>query len=223
MKTVEQDNNPGTADRRRNGLYLISALAALTLGILFLAAVPSLITAGLRPYSTNGWLSLLQDNWLILLFKLNAGFNGVQFDQLYGPNLLDIALMALVSVVYLGLSGTLRKTSRLWPMIAVVIPLLGIVLFIITRLAGRSGVMGAGIIISFVMLRSSTFSRGIALAGISANVLLLAGDFGTKTDSPSAVMAICMGIGYVLLLIWFFLIARSLFQLRQPTPIHIEA
>ena len=207
MKTANQGHDPSTANRHRNGLYTISGMAALVLGISFLSAMLSLVTVGLR--------SSLASNWLIILFELNAGFNGVQFDQLYGPNLLDITLMTLVVVVYLGLYVALRQTSRLWSLIAAVMPLLGIVLFIVTKLAGRSAVMGAGIVISFVMLRSNVFSKVIAFVGILANVLLLVGDFGTTANSPSTMVAISIGIGYVLLLTWFFLIARRLFWLRQ--------
>jgi hypothetical protein len=215
MKTVNQGTIPGTADPRWNWLYKICGVAALILGLLFLAAMISLITAGLQPGTINGWLSLLQNNWLVILFKLNAGFDEVQFDQLYGPNLLDMAIMALVAILYLGLYVALRRTSRMWSMIAAVMPLLGIVLFMVTKLAGRSGVMGAGLVISLVMLRSNIFGKVIAFVGILSSVLLLVGDFGTTANSFSTIVAIFVGVGYVLLMMWFFLIARWLFQLGQ--------
>jgi hypothetical protein len=132
------------AETRWKWLFKISAVAALTLGILFLAAILSLLTTSLRPDAIDGWLSLLQNNWLVILFKLNAGFDGVQFDQLYGPNLLDLAIMVFVTIVYLGLYVVLRRTSRIGSIVAAVMPLLGIVLFIVTKLAGRSGGNGCG-------------------------------------------------------------------------------
>jgi hypothetical protein len=205
----------GTADPDRTWLYTLSAVAALILGVLFLIPLLGLITTVLQPGTTIGWFSPLQNNWLIILFKLNAGFEGVQFDQLYGPNLLDMAILALVAIMGLGLSYGLRRTSRIWPMVAMVIPLLGIVLFLVTKLAGRSGVMAAGLIISVVMLRSNLFSKLMAGVGILASLLLLAGDFGTTATSPSTVMASLMGLGYVLLMVWFFLIARWLLQSPQ--------
>ncbi len=205
MKT--QLDHPGIAHLPGNGLYTISGVAALVLGILFLSAMLSFVIAGIPPS--------LADNWLALLFKLNAGFNGVQYNQLYGPNLIDMTLLVLVVIVYLGLYAALRPVSRFWSLIAALIPPLGIILFIITKLAGRSGFMGAGIVISFVMLRSNVFSKAIAFVGILANVLLLVGDFGTAANSPSAMVAASMGIGYVLLLTWLFLLARRLFQLGQ--------
>ena len=215
MKTMNRVTNAETAESRWNWLYKVSGLAALILGVLFLIGMMSLITAGLRPSTINGWFSLFQNNWLVVLFELNAGFYGVQFDQLYGLNPLDITIMALVTTMYLGLYAALRRTNRVWSMIAAVIPFLGIVLFIATKLAGRSGVMGAGLVISFVMLRSNIFGKMIAVVGILASVLLLAGDFGTTANSPSNIVAILVGIGYILLMTWFFLIGRRLFQLGQ--------
>ncbi len=202
-----------TADSRWNWLYKIGGAAALILGGLFLIAMMSLITAGFQPGAINDWLSPFQNNWLVVLFKLNAGFNGVQFDSLYGLNVLDISILALVATMYLGLYAALRWTSKIWSVIAVIQPFLGIVLFIATKIAGRSGVMGAGLVISFVMLRSNIFSKQIAFVGILACLLLLVGDFSTTADSHSNIIAILIGIGYVLLMTWFFLVGRRLFYL----------
>jgi hypothetical protein len=207
--------NAETAESRWNWLYQVSGAASLILGVLFLIAMTSLFAAGLQPGTINGWLSPFQNNWLVVLFKLNAGFDGVQFDLLYGLNPLDIAIMALVATTYLGLYAALRRTSRIWSIIAAVMPFLGIVVFIATRIAGRSGMMGAGLVISFVMLRSNIFGKVTAFVGILSSVLLLAGDFGTTGNSPSTIVAVLIGIGYVLLMTWFFLIARRLLQLGQ--------
>jgi hypothetical protein len=51
--------------------------------------------------------------------------------------------------------------------------------------------------------------------GILASVLLLIGDFGTTADSHSTILAIFIGIGYMQLMTWVFLISRKLFQLGQ--------
>ncbi len=204
-----------TGDSRWNWLYKVSGAAALILGLLFLAAIMSLIDAGLRPGTINNSLSLFQNNWLVVIFKLNAGFDGVQFDRLYGLNPLDIGIMVLVAMMYLGVYIALRRTSRIWSFVAAVMPILGIIIFIATKLAGRSGVMGAGLVISFVMLRSNIFGKMLAVLGVLACVLLLAGDFGTTANSHSNIVAILIGVGYVLLMMWFFLIGRRLFQLGQ--------
>ena len=211
MKQVKHIETP---DSRWSWLYKVSGAAALLLGVLFLAGMMSLISAGLRPCAFNHWLSLFQNNWLVVLFKLNAGLDGLQFDRLYGLNALDLLIMTLVAVTVLGLCCALRRTSRVWSIIAALLPFLGIVLFIATKLAGRSGVMGAGLIISILMLRSNLFGKTMAFMGILASVFLLAGDFGTSANAHSTGVAILIGIGYVLLMMWFFLIGRRLFQLR---------
>jgi hypothetical protein len=213
MEMMNQVTEAKTVDSRWNWLYKVSSAAALIAGGLFLFAVIDLITAVLQPGTLNGWLSLFQNNWLVVLFKLNAGFNGVQFDLLYGLNPLDAAIMALAATMYLGLYAALGRTSKIWSIIALVQPFLGIVIFIATKTAGRSTVMGAGLVISFVMLPSNIFGKAIAFVGILASALLLVGDFSTTANSHSNIIAILMGIGYVLLMTWFFLIARRLFQL----------
>ena len=74
--------------------------------------------------------------------------------------------------------------------------------------------MGAGLVISLVMLRSRShvFGKVTAYMGVLASVLLLVGDFSIGM-AHSNIIATLIGIGYVLLMTWFFLIARRLFQL----------
>lgn len=196
-------------------LYVVAGLAALILGLLLLMGMVSLIADLLQPDALPAWLLMFQDNWLILLFKLNAGFAGVGFDQLVGLNKLDMAILAFVAVMFLGLYTVLRRTSRTWSFIAAVMPFLGMAVFSITKIAGRSGVMGAGLIISLVMWRSKTFARVIAIIGLLACALLLVGDFGTASDSKSILISSLVGFGYLLLMVWFFSIGRRLIQLGK--------
>src|SRR5690242_16276747 len=207
-----------TADPTWKWLYRVGGRAALIVGLSFLIAIISLITTGLQPAVKHDWLMWLQNNWLVVLFQFNAGLNGVQFDLLHGPDLLDIGIMALVATMFLSLYVALRRTSKIWSLIALSQPFLGIVLFIATQMAGRSAVMGATLVISLVMLRSRIFGRVVAFVGILASLLLLVGDFGTTADSSSTILATFIGTGYVLLMTWFFLIAQRLFQLAQ----HLE-
>lgn len=205
-------NHTRTMDSRWNWLYKISGVAALILGALFLSAIISLSTTRFQLGSMFGWLSGLENNWLVVLFKFNAGFDGIQFDLLDRVNYLDIGNLALVGTMYLGLYAGLQKSSRILSILAAIQPFLGIVLFIVTKTAGRSGVMGAGLVISLVMLRSHLFRHLIAWVGILASVLLLVGDFATTANFHSYSIAVLIGIGYVLLMMWFFLIARKLWQ-----------
>ncbi len=198
-----------------NWLYKVSGAAALITGVLFLIAGINLIAAGLEPSTINGWSSLFGNNWLLLLFSLHAGISGVQPDQLYVLNPFDVVIMVLVATTFLGLYTALRRTSKIWSFIALVQPFLGIVILIATNAAGRSAVMGAVLVISFVMLRSTTFGNATPYAGILASVLLLAGDISVGI-ARSSIMAVLIAVGYVLLIAWFFLIARRLLQLRHP-------
>ena len=212
-ETMDQLTNTRTVDSRLSWLYRISGAAALIVAILLLIAMINLITTVLQPGATNGWLSALENNWLIVIFKLHAGFGGVHTDLLQVLNFLDMAILALVAVTHLGLYAALRRTSRILSIVAAIQPFLGIVLFLATRTAGRSGVMGAALVISVVMLRSNIVNRVIASMGILASALLLVGDFTAGAIPPTAIIAILFGIGYVLFITWLFLIARRLFQL----------
>jgi hypothetical protein len=200
------------ANSRWNWPYKLSSAAALSAGILFLVAIIDLILTVLQPGAINGWLSLIQNNWLVVIYKLHAGFNGVHSSLLYQQNLLDMIILALVATMYIGLYRSLRGTSKTWSFIAMAQPFLAILLFIVTKTAGRSGVMGAALVISVVMLRSQLYNKLIAYIGILSAILLLSGDFGVSL-APSNILAILTGTGYVLMMTWFFLVARRLYQL----------
>jgi hypothetical protein len=204
------------ADLRWSWLYKVSGLAAMMAGILLLIGILSLISTVLSPASTSGWLSRLPNNWLIVIFKLHAGFGGAQIGLLDGLELLDIAILALAGVMYVGLYTALWRTSRIWSIVAAIQPFLGIVLFVGTKTAGRSAAMGAGLVISLVMLRSRVFKKATACLGVAASLCLLIGDFSAGIP-PSAVIATVFGVAYILFIIWFFRIARGLSQLGNHT------
>jgi len=163
MKPANRVTDAETGESRWGWLYRASGLAALMVGMLFLLGMIGLAITGLRPGAIYGWLATVQDNWLAVLLKLNAGIDGVQFDQLHGLNLLDIAIMALGATTFVGLYAALRQTSGIWPLIAAAMPVVGIAVLYATRIAGRSGGMAAGLVISCVMLRSNVFGKEIAL------------------------------------------------------------
>jgi hypothetical protein len=74
--------------------------------------------------------------------------------------------------------------------------------------------MGAGLIISLVMLRNNIFNKVIAYMGILASLLLLAGDFSVGIPNSNIIAAL-FGIGYVLMMTWFFLVGWRLLQLGR--------
>jgi hypothetical protein len=210
---TDQAGNCQIANYKWKSLYKVGGAAALIAGALFLIAVIDLIITGFQPGAINSWLLPFQNNWLVVIFNLHAGFSGVQIGRLHILNLLDIAILALVSITVLGLYAALRRTSKIWSIIALAQPFLGIVRFIGTQNAGRSSAMGAVLVISAVMLRNNNFNKAIAYTGILASVLLLVGDFSAGIIPPSNIVASLFGFGYLLFMIWFFLIARRLFRL----------
>lgn len=214
MKAMNHFANAETTDSAWKSLYKVGGVGALFAGVLLLTAMISLIVAELQLGAINRWLSLFQNNWLVLIFKLHAGFSGVQADLLHVLNLLDLAILALVGTLYLGLYAIFHRTSKIWSFIALALPFLGIMLFTITRIAGRSSVMGAGLIISLVMLRNNIFNKVIAYMGILASLLLLAGDFSVGIPNSNIIAAL-FGIGYVLMMTWFFLVSSRLLQLGR--------
>ena len=107
----------------------------------------------------------------------------------------------------------LKKVNKIWPLIAFALSLITIILFIVTQVAGRSTVMLSVMIFSFVMLKSTIFNKVTIYAGILASVFLFAGDLTVGIQSN--IITILFGIGYVLLTVWFFLIAQILLRLGK--------
>lgn len=206
------DSETETPESMWHSLYRIGGAAALILGVLFLLAAVSLISFILQPGAINDWLAPIQNNWLIVLWQLNANISGVH-PGLLSLNLLDSVILILAGVLFLGLYAGLRHTSQIWAIIAAIQPFIGLVLFLATKMAGRSGLMGAVLVISIVMLWSNRFGKGTAVMGILASGFLLAGDMFTSFDAPSTILASLLAIGYVLMTIWFFMIGRRLFRL----------
>ncbi len=180
--------------------------AALMLGMIFLIGLIGVIQEVFYPGAGGEPLTEGGDNWLVVLFKLNAGFEGAHFDLLRGVNGLDVTILLLLAVALVGLYILFQQKSRILALIAMILPVLGIGVLIATQLAGRSAVMAAVLLASIVMLRSTLFNKATAVMGILASVLLLTADFGTKPDFPSILMAVFVGIGYVLIMTWFLLV-----------------
>ncbi len=200
------DSSAETITTARKALYKVAGAVVLIVFILFLMGIIGLI-GDLQADTISGWIA---NNWLVKLFKLNAGING---ESIYVFNLLDILIMGLFGIMSLSLYPALRKVSKTWSIVAISQPFLGIVIFIITHSAGRSGVLSGVLTISIIMLWSNNFSKITAYIGILAGGLLLAGDI-LSTFSLFTI-AIIIAVGYILIMIWYIMIALKLFQLSK--------
>ena len=189
----------------RQKLYQIGGIAALILAALLF--VPIFFIAADAQTS-----SLFQNNFLVFIFKLHAGFSGVQEWVLDGLNFPDITIIVLFSIVTLTLFPALKQVNKTWAIVATFLPFVGLTLFLITHEIGRSGVLASGLITSLIMLRGKVFSKSIALSGILAHSCFLIADISTAFVY-SIPLAIIMGIGYVLFLVWCTLV--GLFLLKQ--------
>lgn len=207
---THQVTSSETRNSRWGWLRKIGGVSALISGTLLFVGMISLIASVLRSETASGWLSLIPNNWLVKIFILHAGFGDIHAD-LHGPNFLDIFILLLVSVICFSISTIFTKTRKVWSLIAFALSAIAIILFLATQIAGRSTVMLAVLIISFVMLKDKTFSKAAIYAGILASVFLFVGDLTVGVHS--SMITILFGIGYVLLTIWFFLIAPTLFRL----------
>jgi hypothetical protein len=198
------------ADFNRRWLYRVGAAAALTVLMLFLIGVKGIISV-FQSAPSNSWITQIQNNWLIVLFKLNAGYGWVRLDLF---NLLDIFIIALFCIIFLALYASLKHTSSIWSLIAAILPFIGIPVFLLTATAGRSTLLIGGLMFSAVMLRSNIFSKITAYMGIVASTLLFfTGDLATAIYSSSLIIAFFIGVGYVLWMLWLTLIARRFLQL----------
>jgi hypothetical protein len=201
--------NPNMMNPRWTWLYTLGGSASLILLTLFVIGITGIGAPG-------GQLAFLQNNWLVVLFKLNIQDKFTQTGMLNILNLLDLVIMILFGLLFLSLYLALHHTHRVWSAIAASLPFLGIPLFLVTHTAGRSALLIGALIFSAIMFGSRVFSNAIAGIGVVASALLFfAGDIGTAILPPSIAIAVLISIGYVLWIIWFVLMGWRLFQLSR--------
>ncbi|MBN1312183.1 MAG: hypothetical protein JXB30_12255 [Anaerolineae bacterium] len=198
----DQGLDGSSMDSGWRNLYRVGGVAAWIVTGLFLAAL-FLIVVDIQA------VAFLEDNFLILLFKLHAGFGGVREELLEGFSPLDSVIVALVGMMFLALYPILKRVSKVWAIAAVSLPFIGLGLFLITQDIGRSGILAAGLITSSITLRSSNLNKGTAFVGLVASISLLAGDIGTAFGY-SGLLAVFIGVGYVLFMVWCALIGWRL-------------
>jgi hypothetical protein len=182
---------------RVGGIAALLVMASLIAGLLGLA-IP-LQGLGLR-------------NWLVVLFQINAGAGELPVDPLHVFNPFDVAILVLVGVAFASLGRVLGRGSAILKIFAAGLPFAGIVILLTTGQAGRSSVMGAGLVMALLIFMSGRLARTPVYLGLVANALLLVGDFATGTSAKPLIAAV-VAIGYVMLVFWFALIAVKLLRL----------
>lgn len=167
-------------------LSAVGGVAAL------LAAVT--LAAGVAARDVTRWRP-----WLTVLFSMNAG--RIPRDALRGVRPVDVALLLLAAVAYAGVWPGPGVAHDVWMTIAIAQPALGIPLLAATRMLGRSGLMGGGLVLAILMVVDDVWVAA-GWWGLATNVVLLVGDFGT-TGRRSRVLAAAVATGYAALVVWF--------------------
>lgn len=190
---------------RVGGVASLTAAALLILGIVGLYfGSPGL---GLR-------------NWIVLLFQINSGIGFVPYSTLRIFNPLDVVILVLVALTFLGLWPGPGRSHRIWLSLAIALPIAGIVVLVVTGEAGRSGLMGAGIIVAALMLTSRAF-RGLGYLGLLANLSLLFCDFSTSGRTIPLVAAFVV-VGYLLLVTWLILLGLRMLDAKAIPLDHVR-
>jgi hypothetical protein len=145
--------------------------------------------------------------WLVTLLEINAG-RGATRDSLRGVTPTDVALLALATTMYAGFWPGPGPGHVVWMILAIAQPLLGIPLLLVTRMWGRSGLMGGALVLSLLMIADSTWTTVGWLGAASALVLLIA-DFGTA-GRASRLMTVLVTTGYGTLTVWSACVALTL-------------
>lgn len=186
-------------------LYKVSGTAAIICSMMLLISAINIVTR-------NGILGFT-NNWLITLYKLHAGYDGYNSGLLKGFNWIDAGILAMTGITFLIFFFLLKEKGRVLAIFAIVQPFLGIILLISTQLAGRSAVMGGLLVLSIALIRSNIFGNVITFGGLAASILLLAGDV-SEGMVHSKIIAGLIVFGYVLLIVWFFVMGLNLLRKR---------
>lgn len=123
-------------------------VAALTAAAILLAGIGGLSTrtSPLRP-------------WLAVLFGINAGRGDVTLDTLREIKPIDILLLLLAGVAFIGFWPGPATRQVPWMALAIGLPFAGILILVATGLWGRSGLMGGALVLSILMLLGDGLDR----------------------------------------------------------------
>jgi hypothetical protein len=190
----------------------LAGAAAIACSFIVLGGVVAVLIRGLQGNFANGDLGTLGNNWLVTLFRLHFGVDGLTNELLHGIRLIDMLILALTAATGIGLWFALKSTSSIWSVVGMALPFVGIILYILTQLAGRSAVMAAVLAFAVIAFWSPGFGRIAPCIGLLAGALLLLGDLTEPLHSK--VIAWIIAAGYVLLAVWFVLVGIRMVQIK---------
>lgn len=138
--------------------------------------------------------------WLLVLLDVDAGRPGNSHEDLRSIEPVDVVLLLLAGMAYAGFWPGPGGSHPWWMTLAVAQPLLGVLVLLATRLAGRSGLMGGALVLSVLIVVDD--ERAAGWWGVGAALLLLVGDVGT-TGPPRRPLVPVLAAGYAALIAWF--------------------
>ena len=223
-------------------LYRIGGVAAIAILTIYLIDLAVVITAGLPPVTIEDWFSLFQSNvhlGLLKSFSLDILANIFHAPLFLGlffslrknrksfPALMLSTIFAFIGMAVYFASNTVFSLLYLSNRYAAASTDAQRTMFLTAGQAmlaiynGTGPFMAftlyaiAGLTVSLIMLKSHTFSKTTAYAGIVGNALQLGPPPGYGPDLFFKIDPILIGIGGVFLMVWLFLIAKQFFRLAS--------
>ena len=192
-----------------NALFKYGAFASITiLAILVITLISQLLSF----LFTDNILFTFFDNWLTRILKLSFGLSKDNL-LLYSFNPFDFIILILTGFIIYAISFTFNKTRKVVSLFASAMLFVGIIILIITHLAGRSSLMASVLICSICMINNRHFNNFIVISGILSGILLLLGDI-TLGVLISLFISILFLFGYLILILWYFLVAKVLYKVK---------
>lgn len=234
--------NAEIVDCALKGLYRAGGVAALFIAVLIVSEVVGL-TIWPQPDTVIGWFTLFQSNRIIGLLDfwglevpMYVLFALVFLALYVSLKRANEGWMAIVTVFALSGVGVFLATNNPFSMLSLsgqyaaattdaqrsMLLAAGQALLVNTGQRAVGGfniglflVAVAGLIVSWVMLRSDSFSTSTAYVGILANALSLVDYLREAVAAPVAVALMVILAGALLLVVWFALVGRRLCQLGR--------
>ena len=197
------------AGELRAGARRVGSGVAFVLAALFMENLARLVF---------GFKSPFPDNWLVVLYKVNAHVYRVPAATLRQVTITDLVIMVLFCILMLIFFLGSGSRAKVWAAVAAIISAASIPLFLVTRTAGRSGVLLCGAVASGVMCMKRMRPSPTGWIGMGASILLLVGgDFATAAFPPSDVTAVVLLVGYLAWIVWLVLSGTGLLITRGDT------